>query len=301
MNEIVKVFVGADRSQALAIKVLEHSIKRHSSLPVEVHPMIDLPVPQPQDPRNTQRTGFSFSRFCIPKLNSYKGKAIYMDADMIVFKDIKLLWEIPMDDAKVAIQSEVTKATLTVNKHGAPKKRIKQCAVMLINCSELKWDVNEIIAGMDKGKYNYEELMYHLCILDEKDIKYELPGHWNSLEYWDEDTSLLHYTDVATQPWTSTLNTNAKQWLDEVRMMLENGSLSWEELLKEIDLGYFRPSLVRDIKIGHKIPFFFSSLFNRYNGWKDKISGYIPHRDVYAAKKKREQAIAEYEKKLKLA
>src|SRR5688500_17656237 len=100
----VRVFVGTDRSQALAVKVLEHSIKRHTDLPVEVTPMCDLPIRQPKDPRQGQRTGFSFSRFCIPQLAGYRGRAIYMDADMLVFKDIRELWEMPFNGAKVIIQ-----------------------------------------------------------------------------------------------------------------------------------------------------------------------------------------------------
>ena len=89
MNGPVRVYVGADRSQALAIKVLEHSIKRHTTLDVAVIPMIDFPIRQPRDVKNSQRTGFSFSRFCIPRLAGYRGKAIYMDADMLVFQDLE--------------------------------------------------------------------------------------------------------------------------------------------------------------------------------------------------------------------
>ena len=106
-DDVIRVFVGTDRSQQLAVPVLEYSIKRHTTAKVEVIPMLDLPVPKPKDPRNGQRTGFSYSRFCIPKLAGYKGKAIYMDADMIVFNDIRELWNIPFDGAKVVIQQEV--------------------------------------------------------------------------------------------------------------------------------------------------------------------------------------------------
>ena len=94
-DDVIKVYVGADRSQQLAVKVLEYSIQRHTTAPVEVIPMIDLPVPVPKDPRNGQRTGFSYSRFCIPKLAGYSGRAVYMDADMQVFKDIQELWKLP--------------------------------------------------------------------------------------------------------------------------------------------------------------------------------------------------------------
>jgi glycosyltransferase involved in cell wall biosynthesis len=297
-SEVIKVYVGADRSQALAIPVLEHSIKRHTTAKVEVIPMLDLPVPSPLDPRNSQRTGFSFSRFCIPKLANYRGKAIYMDADMLVFKDIRELWDIPFDDAKVVIQQEVKFADITTQKIGAPKKRKKQCAVMLLNCEALDWDIETIVAGMDAGKYDYEQLMYDLCILDESEVKYGVPFEWNSLEHWDAETRLIHYTDVYTQPWTACGNPYGHLWLNEVRHMLANRQLDVETLKKEIDLGYLRPSLTRDLRYRHLIPSFLQVFWDKYNAVADKHSGYIPHKEVYEAKRIRQKAIKTYEAKL---
>lgn len=295
----IRVFVGADRSQALAVPVLEYSIKRHTSAKVEVIPMLDLPVPVPVDPRNGQRTGFSFSRFCIPKLAGYSGKAIYMDADMLVFGDIRELWNIPFDGAKVVIQKEVKFEETTTQKIGAPKKRKKQCAVMLLDCSRLNWDIDKIVMDMDAGKYDYEQLMYDLCILDEKEVKYGVPFEWNSLEHWDSDTRLIHYTDVYTQPWTACGNKYGHLWFAEVHHMLSNDSLREEDVKKEVDLGYFRPSLLRDIKYRHFLPSFLHFLWDKNNTAFDKISGYVPHQAVYEAKKKRLKAIKEYENQLR--
>lgn len=297
MSEKVRVYVGVDRSQLLAVKVLEHSIKRHTSLDVEVHAMLDLPIRQPQDPRNWQRTGFSFSRFCIPQLAGYAGKALYLDADMLVFQDIASLWNIPFDGAKVVIQAEIPpEHQATNNKHGAPEKRIKQCAVMLLDCSRLDWDIEQIITDLDRREYDYEQLMYELCILDDKkDIKYAVPFKWNSLEYYDSDTCLIHYTDMATQPWVSCRNQYGYLWLNEVQLMLENGSLSIEELNEEIRLKYFRKSLLKDLKYTHLVPKIFHPWLYKYYEAIDKKSGYKPHQEVYRLKKIRQQALKEYQ------
>lgn len=299
-DEVIRVYVGTDRSQLLAVSVLEHSIKRHTTAKVEVIPMLDLPVPTPKDPRNGQRTGFSYSRFCIPKLAGYKGKAIYMDADMLVFRDIRELWDIPFDGAKVVIQQEVKFEENTTQKAGAPKKRKKQCAVMLLDCDRLDWDIEKIVSDFDSEKYGYEELMYDLCILDEPDVKYGVPFEWNSLEHYDSDTRLLHYTDVYTQPWGESGNKFGYLWFDEVRMMIENGVLDISQIKEEIDLGYFRPSLLRDIQYRHLIPSFLLGFFDKFNIARDKVSGYVKHREVYEAKRIRNKAIKEYEKKLEL-
>ncbi len=290
-TESVRVFVGADRAQLLAVKVLEHSIKRHTQLPVQVHPMVDLPVRIPQDPLNWQRTGFSFSRFCIPELAGYQGKALYLDADMLVFNDIASLWNLSFDGAKVIIQAELPEAhQQTHQKTGAPAKRVKQCAVMLLNCAALTWKIDDIITGFDKGDYDYEQLMYDLCILSEQDIRYAVPFCWNSMEYYAPDeTALIHYTDMATQPWVYAQNEYGKLWLQEVRLMLKNGSLTRSQLKTEIDLGHFRPSLMLDLQWGHRIPDSLKPQFQKLLRLLDKP--FKPHKEVYRLKKIRVNAV----------
>ncbi|MEO1445541.1 MAG: glycosyltransferase [Cyanobacteria bacterium J06635_11] len=297
MGEPVRIFVGADRSQLLAIKVLEHSIKRHTQLPVEVHPMVDLPVRVPENPLNWQRTGFSFSRFCIPELAGYQGRAIYMDADMLVFTDIADLWTIPFEGAKVIIQEDLPEDLPQGDeKPGAPKQRIKQCAVMLLDCDRIAWKVEHIIDGLDRGDYSYEKLMYELCILEDSEIRYAVPFEWNSMEHYQRGkTSLIHYTDMSTQPWVNTQNQNGDLWLNEVRLMIETGALTPAELQQEIDLGYFRPSLMIDLRFGHRVPPALKKAFNAAISWLDKT--YLPHQEVRQLKRMRVRATKAANKK----
>lgn len=297
-DEVIRVYVGVDRSQLLAVPVLEYSIKRHTTAQVEVIPMLDLSVPVPKDPRNGQRTGFSFSRFCIPKLADYKGKAIYMDADMLVFRDIRELWDIPFDGAKIVIQQEVKFSAETTKKVGAPKNRKKQCAVMLLDCGRLDWDITKIVAGMDAGKYDYDQLMSEMCILEESEVKYGVPFEWNSLEHWDPETRLIHYTDVYTQPWTACGNKFAYLWFNEVRRMMAERVLNSSTIQEEVSLGYFRPSLLRDIKYRQYIPSFLHGVWDKKNAAADKLSGYVAHKAVYEAKRIRQRAIKAYEAKM---
>lgn len=297
-DDTIRVFIGADRSQQLAIDVLSYSIKRHTSANVQIIPMIDLDVPLPADPRNYQRTGFSFSRFCIPKLCNYEGRAIYMDADMQVFKDIRDLWTTPFNQQYVLVQASVKHTDISLNKTNAPTSRKKQCAVMLIDCEKVDWDINKIVNDLDNNKYNYSQLMDELCIVPEDRVGYRVPFEWNSLEHFDESTCLIHYTDMGTQPWVSTRNPNGRIWFSEVRRMLKDGSLTIDKLKQEIALGYFRPSLIRDIYWSHLIPKFLKSLFNQFNEQLDNVHGYIAHRKVYEAKRLRMQAAKDYEKSL---
>jgi hypothetical protein len=178
-------------------------------------------------------------------------------------------------------------------KAGAPAKRVKQCSVMLIDCARAAWDVHEIVGGLD-GRYTYEQLMYELCILPEDEVRYAVPFAWNSLEHHDAGTRLIHYTDMDTQPWVSPLNRHGGLWMEEVRLMLQSGALTPTELRTEIDLGYFRPSLLTELEeMPHR------------SGWNadaaaryaqlDQKAEFVRHAEVYRRKKERAEAVKRYE------
>jgi hypothetical protein len=289
MTETIDVYVGADRSQLLAVAVLEHSIRRHTRRPVQVSPLIDLDLPEPRDIRQGSRTNFSFARFAIPELAGYSGKGLYLDADMLVFRDIGELWDIPFCGGSVVIQEEIPEHAISHQKAGAPAKRVKQCSVMLIDCERARWDVHQIVAGLD-GRYTYEELMYQLCILPESEIRYAIPFAWNSLEHHDETTRLIHYTDMDTQPWVSPLNRHGSLWLREVRLMLEMGSLTTAEIRNEIELGYFRPSLLRELEESPHSGGWSAEAAERYAAI-DQRAGFVRHAEVYRRKRMRAEAI----------
>ena len=231
----IKVFVGTDIAQMAGVKVLEYSIKKYASMSVEVIPIDDSEVPVPKDPANRSKTGFSFSRLHIPKLCGYKGRGIYLDADMQVFTDIAKLWRAPFEGANVLYSEQPTE-----------KGRIPQYSVMLLNCSELNWDVNEIVQGFDDGKYDYRDIMYHLCLVPPSKKKPLLPFEWNSLEYYEKGkTCLIHYTDMPTQPWVSHDNKNGKIWYDCLREAIDCGFFAKEYLYEEIITGHVSPDLPR--------------------------------------------------------
>lgn len=81
---MIKVFIGYDPRQPLAYNVLQHSIAVNSSEPVSITPLILEQLPM------TRRglTEFTYSRFLVPYLCGFKGKAVFMDADMVVTGDI---------------------------------------------------------------------------------------------------------------------------------------------------------------------------------------------------------------------
>ncbi|MFK8020851.1 MAG: glycosyltransferase [Pseudomonadales bacterium] len=292
----IQIYVGTDRSQRIGLKVLEYSIRKTTSRQFKVHSLEHLKLPEPVDKRQTQRTGFSFSRFAIPQLSNFTGKAIYMDADMLVFQDIGQLWDLPFEGKKIHIQGAVpTESKLRSTGKFNAVKRAKQCSVALLDCAALNWRPEQIIAGLD-GQYSYKQLMEELCILDESEIGYAIPAEWNSLEYWDEQTCNLHYTDMQTQPWVSARNKNGQRWLSVLREMRSKGIISTKEIQTEVELGFARPSLLVELNdeltVGES-PIKHESRLQAYEDL-DNRAGFQKHNATYAAKHERDKAEKEY-------
>jgi hypothetical protein len=240
--EPMRVFCGLDESQIVASRVLEYSIRKHASRPVRFYPMRDVPTPVPKDPKNRGRTGFSFARFHIPKLAGYKGRALYVDADMQVFGDLAELWDIPFDGAKVmCTRQDEPPAQWKDSSWFHPGR---QLSVMLLDCERLDWDIDEIIGGLDQGRYDYQQLMFELCVVDPDEINDNIPPEWNHLEHYEPGkTKLLHYTVVPTQPWKNDKNPLKTLWEPEFNEARAAGVVHPQEALRLARRGHIKPSL----------------------------------------------------------
>jgi glycosyl transferase family 8 len=230
----VRVYVGSQEAQMLAVKVLEFSIRERTEAEVVVHPLHEARVefPTPKDVRNRPRTPFSFQRFYIPALKGFHGRAIYLDSDMQVFRDIMELWTLPFEGADLLAAREPGESG-----------RKPQFSVMLLNCEELRWNLADIVAALDRGELTYETLMYDMVVA--RKIRAAIDPSWNSLERYEEGkTGLLHYTDMPTQPWVSTDNPNGALWMRDLRRAVQNGFVSRAFVEEHVRLGFVRPSLV---------------------------------------------------------
>lgn len=239
--EPLQVFIGCDPSQEVAAAVLEHSIVSRCSRPVQVRLLPPVTSRAPQDPRNHPRTKFSFSRFLIPGLCDFRGKALYLDADMQVFGDIAELWRIPFDDKKVLCTSQPVPDAWKDNPGFRPGR---QMSVMLLDCERLDWDVDRIIDGLDQGEFAYEDLMFDLCIVPPDEIDDRLPPEWNHLERYEPGaTKLVHYTVVPTQPWKNDDNPLREVWHEGFRAALADGAIDPSAVKALAAAGEIKPSL----------------------------------------------------------
>lgn len=239
----IKVFIACTEAEWLPARVLEFSTSETTVSPILFRTLYSFrrEIPLPRDLENRPRTPFSFQRFLIPELCGYAGKAIYLDADMQVFGDIREVWD-----------SDFVGSDLLTVEEGDSRRR-PQFSVMLLNCERLSWRIEDIVERLDLGELNYAGLMYEMRVASA--IGRVLPAAWNSLEQFQPgSTRLLHYTDMNTQPWISCANGNGILWVACLRRALDAGFVTLDELRREVDTGHVRPSLVAQIEAGMDDP-----------------------------------------------
>lgn len=112
MGNNKSVFIGWDSREAVASDVASYSIKKRSSVPVEIQYLkhrdlrkagiFSRPWLVESDTGNWRdlidnkpfSTEFSHTRFLVPSLMKYKGWGLFMDSDMIFLSDIQKLFSL---------------------------------------------------------------------------------------------------------------------------------------------------------------------------------------------------------------
>ena len=153
---------------------------------------------------------------------------------MLLFKDITDLWCKPFGDANVL-------SAYSASASG----RKPQYSVMLMDCSQLSWNIQKIVEELDEGALTYEQLMYDFSLARTESV---IEPEWNSLEqYKDDQTALLHYTDMNKQPWVSSENPLGYLWVRTLRQAVVEGAISRAFIEDEVRLGHIRPSIIYQI------------------------------------------------------
>jgi len=193
---LVRIFIGYDPREAIAFRVLAHSIWRRTSLPVSITPLslAHLKGAMTRERHPLQSTDFSFSRFLTPYLSGYSGWSLFTDCDMLVMDDIANLWK--LRDDRFAIQ--------VVKHHHVPKETVKflgarqtkyekknWSSVILFNnarCQALTPEYVNTATGLELHQFKW---------LGDDALIGPLPHRWNHLVGYDrpnDDVSLVHYT-----------------------------------------------------------------------------------------------------------
>lgn len=229
-DELIRIFIGSEPKTRVPAHVLVYTIKKYTKNPIEVHIM--KPGGEKgywQKPKDLRMgTGFSLFRWMIPQYLDYRGKAIYLDADQIVFHDILDLWT---KDEQQPGNSEVWCA-YDNDKH-FPKKKGMQSSVMLIDCEKASyWKPDWMWDQMRKNVCNYGMFMHQVW---GKFPANEIEVAWNQFnKYIPDKTKLLHYTQERNQPWYNIKHKFAITWEKVLIEAIKAGAVPKDELTTAI-------------------------------------------------------------------
>ncbi|MDG2306271.1 MAG: glycosyltransferase [Candidatus Binatia bacterium] len=247
--DTIRICIGTERRTIVAQKVLEYSILANVAPGAQVEfdrlEGGDWAGSGPEQ----QYTGFSFLRWTIPERVGWRGKAIYLDADMLCLGDVSKLWAAdetwPSDGACVwctSYRRQRRVRWLPFLKRSDPTP---ETSVMLIDCGKAKGrllSLEEIELRMvgDEDLARYREVM-HLSYLDPPPV--EIPQWWNLMDGWgrrtdgfeDERAQLLHFTDVPKQPWYFPDHPKRHVWEEYLEAALAAGYVTPAEIADACD------------------------------------------------------------------
>jgi hypothetical protein len=162
---------------------------------------------------------------------------------MHVFDDITQLWKVPLDGATVLCTNQTF---IPPQWRDNPDFHAgRQMSVMMLDCENLPWKIDEIIDQLDAGTLTYEQLMFEMGLVKPEAVVDALPEGWNHLEHFEPgETKLLHYTAIPTQPWKSEDNPNRELWEGAFVRACRAGFIDRELVERHVKAGHIRASLL---------------------------------------------------------
>ena len=196
-RSIIPIYIGYDPREAVAYHVCANSIIRHASRPVALIPLaLNLFQGVYQEQHGDHSNHFVYTRFLVPWLMNWQGRAIFIDGDMIVRSDIAELWDITESQdydvhvVKHDYRTRATKKYMGAVNHDYPCKNWS--SVVVWNCASAANSVlTPEFVSQQPGSY-----LHRFAWLPDPRIN-SLPIEWNWLP--DEfgarpDAKILHYT-----------------------------------------------------------------------------------------------------------
>ena len=200
----MRVFVGAGANgeDAEAQAVLEYTLKKHSSMPIDITWMqLSTDTSSPFYSAHSINEGwhpelwsspFQGFKWAVPAICEYKGRAIYIDCDFVVKGDIAELW-----------RQELNPNTIAIAHVGSPAPRFDCC---LWDCAAAKNYVSSLSSLMADVGSHQQHMMYfashpHL-------ITPFADGEWGALdsgyalgETGKADILAYHCSRMSVQPY----------------------------------------------------------------------------------------------------
>ena len=209
-NQPLRIFIGYDHRQAVAMNVLQFSIFRRASKPVAITPIVLPTLPL----KRTGLTPFTYSRFLVPWLCDYQGWGLFLDIDFLALGDVAELFALA-DDRYAAMVSK------------NPKK-FEWASLILFNCAH---PANRVLTP-DYIDDPQRCIGPHTMDWLTPDLVGGLPAEWNHLVGYDAprpDAKFVHYTQGMPVYEETTGSEYRDQWLAEHEA--SNTTKPWQELM----------------------------------------------------------------------
>ena len=208
MPEPFKVFCGWDRRQAEAAEVFKFSVEQNASIDVDVQflQLDKLPIDR------VGVTSFTYSRFLVPWLCGYEGRALYGDGcDQLCLGDVAELasWDMQGKPLWVVKHPPLRKVPL--------RRPRSWTSLMLMDCANnAGWFPDTVARWPD-------DALMRLKTYTDDEIG-ELPQAWNMLVDPDgPPVSEDHLLGVKIAHWSHLSDPNGGSWIDR------SGSALWAE------------------------------------------------------------------------
>lgn len=223
---MLKIFVGWDAREDVAYQVCKKSIYDRSSIEVEVIPLIQSELRTEgcykRLPDEKAATDFTFTRFFVPYLMNYSGKAVFCDCDFLWDCDAKEILDLfdPQYAVQVVKHNYVPTESIKMDnkvQYQYPKKNWS--SMILWNCEhpdnmKLTPEFLNQAAGSTLHQFKW---------LKEVDVG-EISHIYNWLEGWykepkDGTPKVVHYTRGG--PWFLEYQDvdYAELWLQELKKL----------------------------------------------------------------------------------
>ena len=187
----------------MAYNVLQHSIIKNSSVPVSIVPLVLSQLPL----KRRGLTEFTYSRFLVPWLCGFVGKALFLDADMVVTGDIAELFESSDGLASVSVMQE--------------QPKFEWASAMMFSCGACIHLTPEFVNDDKNPLFDFAWAPYIGT----------LPAEWNHCVGYQEpkEAKLNHFT-MGLPCWPETAGAvEDMTWTNAYKDMIR--SVSWRELM----------------------------------------------------------------------
>lgn len=251
---MTNIFIGSGEASTLERKVLIFSLIKNANIdPSRIfvfngtHDCLEdyrggviRKIDMDLDVKRLNITEFSLYRFMVPSLEKNKSNsAIFLDSDIVALSSLDELLKIDDDfyDVKCCTRNYPKLGTF-----------VPATSVIKFNCNSKvfpSWE--EIVGDLKSGLLNYADLQQFTRRFTERYpiLIAELATRYNSFDYYQRDTALLHYTDLRRQPWRYSFHRYGDAWFRVLFDAVEAGFIDHDDIGRAIDRGNARPNIMR--------------------------------------------------------